>query len=324
MNNNSNTPVNTNNSVDTGNADRANSSVDTGSASSSVDTESASSAINSVDTEYISLVKNIINNGYEQGNTIMLPMQTISFSTDPFPLMQHKKMYTKGIWEELLFFLNGQTDVRILQSKNVHIWDANADPEYKKLHNKNLEDHDLGPVYGYQWRNFNSQNKDQLQDIVAGLKNKSFSRRLFMSAWNPCQLDEMVLPPCHVSYHFIPYMKNNEYTVDLMMYQRSADIVLGLPFNIASCAFMLQIICYYCNCKPGNIKICIGNAHIYKEHIQSEDFNKIIDWRQVNYSHPIVNISGDVTKDFNKFLNTIKYDLLNYNINNKLKFSIIV
>lgn len=308
-------------SIDTGNVDRANSSARSLINDYSVDT---GNVVNSVDTEYIALVKNIINNGYEQGNTIMLPMQTISFSTDPFPLMQHKKMYTKGIWEELLFFLNGQTDVRILQSKNVHIWDANADPEYKKLHNKNLGDHDLGPVYGYQWRNFNSQHKDQLQDIVTGLKNKSFSRRLFMSAWNPCQLDEMVLPPCHVSYHFIPYMKNNEYTVDLMMYQRSADVILGLPFNIASCAFMLQIICYYCNCKPGNIRICIGNAHIYKEHIQSEDFNKIINWKQTNYSHPIVNISGDVTKDFNKFLNTIKYDLLNYNIDNKLKFSIIV
>lgn len=101
-------------------------------------------------------------------------------------------MYTKGIWEETLFFLKGQTDVRILQSKN-------TDPKYKKKHNKNLKDYDLGPVYGYQWRNFNGENKDQLMYIINELKNKSFNRRLFMSAWNPLQLDDMVLPP------FLPF-----------------------------------------------------------------------------------------------------------------------
>lgn len=126
----------------------------------------------------ITLVNNIINNGYSQNNTMMLPMQTIQFNTNPFPLMQHKKMYTKGIW------------------------DANADPEYKKKHNKNLKDYDLGPVYGYQWRNFNGENKDQLMYIINELKNKSFNRRLFMSAWNPLQLDDMVLPPFLPFYTF--------------------------------------------------------------------------------------------------------------------------
>lgn len=276
-----------------------------------------------IDKQYINLVKNIINNGYLQNNTHMLPMQTIEYSTNPFPLMQHKKMYTKGIWEEALFFLKGQTDVRILQSKNVHIWDANADPEYKKKHNKNLEDYDLGPIYGYQWRNFNGENKDQLMFIVNELKNKTFNRRLFMSAWNPLQLDEMVLPPCHVSYHFIPYVKNENYTVDLMMYQRSADVILGLPFNIASCAFILKIICYYCNCIPGNIKICIGNAHIYNEHINCENISKIITWNE-KIDFVTVDILGDKNLEFDDFLKTVNYKLNNYNITNKLTFPLIV
>lgn len=277
----------------------------------------------SIDKQYIDLVKNIINNGYQQNNTYMLPMQTIQFNTNPFPLMQHKKMYIKGIWEEALFFLKGQTDVRILQSKNVHIWDANADPEYKKKHNKNLEDFDLGPIYGYQWRNFNGENKDQLMYIVNELKNKTFNRRLFMSAWNPLQLDQMVLPPCHVSYHFIPYVKNENYTVDLMMYQRSADVILGLPFNIASCAFILKIICYYCNCIPGNIKICIGNAHIYKEHLECENIAKIITWDN-KIDHPTLDIVGDKELDFNNFLENVYYKLNNYNTTNKLSFPLIV
>lgn len=276
-----------------------------------------------IDKQYINLVKNIINNGYIQNNTHMLPMQTVEFSTNPFPLMQHKKMYTKGIWEEALFFLKGQTDVRILQSKNVHIWDANADPEYKKKHNKNLEDYDLGPIYGYQWRNFNGENKDQLMFIVNELKNKTFNRRLFMSAWNPLQLDEMVLPPCHVSYHFIPYVKNENYTVDLMMYQRSADVILGLPFNIASCAFILKIICYYCNCIPGNIKICIGNAHIYNEHLNCENISKIITWNE-KIDFVTVDIFGNKNLEFDAFLETVNYKLNNYNITNKLTFSLIV
>lgn len=277
----------------------------------------------SIDKQYITLVKNIINNGYSQNNTLMLPMQIIQFSTNPFPLMQHKLMYTKGIWEEALFFLKGQTDVRILQNKNVHIWDANADPEYKKKHNKNLEDYDLGPIYGYQWRNFNGENKDQLMFIINELKNKSFNRRLFMSAWNPLQLDEMVLPPCHVSYHFIPYMKNENYTVDLMMYQRSADVILGLPFNIASCAFILKIICYYCNCIPGNIKICIGNAHIYNEHIKCKNITNVITWNETP-EYVTVDITGDKTLAFDNFLETVNYKLNNYNINNKLNFPLIV
>lgn len=232
-------------------------------------------------------------------------------------------MYTKGIWEETLFFLKGQTDVRILQSKNVHIWDANADPEYKKKHNKNLKDYDLGPVYGYQWRNFNGENKDQLMYIINELKNKSFNRRLFMSAWNPLQLDDMVLPPCHVSYHFIPYLKNENYTVDLMMYQRSADVILGLPFNIASCAFILKIICYYCNCVPGNIQICIGNAHIYNEHIKCKNITNILTWDKTP-EYVTVDIFGDKTLAFDNFVETINYKLNNYNINNKLSFPLIV
>lgn len=276
-----------------------------------------------VDTSYISLVKNIINNGYDQNDTRMLPMQTICCKdiAISFPIMQHKKLFLRGVWEELLFFLRGYRDVRKLQEKNVHIWDANADPNYKKIHHKNLEYWDLGPVYGCQWRNFNSENYDQLIDIVTNLKNHSQSRRLFMSAWNPCQLDEMVLPPCHVSYHFIPYLKNGIYTVDLMMYQRSADVMLGLPFNIASTALMLLIICYYCNCNAGNIMLCIGNAHIYNKHVCANDFDKVK--MPENVTTPIVTISGNRDSSFDVFLDSVTYTLQNYNVRTVLKFPLV-
>lgn len=293
---------------------------------------------NNIDTSYMSLVNNIINNGYDTDNTRMLPMQFIRANNiaESFPVVQHKKLFVKGVWEELMFFLHGYRDVRILQSKGVHIWDANADPEYKKLHNKHLEDYDLGPIYGCQWRNFNGNqcdqhdnchaswsHCDQLQSIVNNIKNHSLSRRLFMSAWNPQQLDEMVLPPCHVSYHFIPYIKNGIYTVDLMVYQRSADVMLGLPFNIASSSFLLLLVCKYCGVSAGDVCICIGNAHIYKEHFKSLDKVKEAT-NNIKYTNVTATITGDLSGSFDQFIDSVKYQLHNYNVTNTIKFDLIV
>ena len=303
---------------------------------------------NNIDTSYLSLVNNIINNGYDTDNTRMLPMQIIRANNiaESFPVVQHKKLFVKGVWEELMFFLHGYRDVRILQSKGVHIWDANADPEYKKLHNKHLEDYDLGPIYGCQWRNFNGQqcddnhicnhqcdqhnngyaswsHCDQLQSIVNNIKNHSLSRRLFMSAWNPQQLDEMVLPPCHVSYHFIPYIKNGIYTVDLMVYQRSADVMLGLPFNIASSSFLLLLVCKYCGVSAGDVCICIGNAHIYKEHFKSLDKVKEAT-NNIKYTNVTATITGDLSGSFDQFIDSVKYQLHNYNVTNTIKFDLVV
>lgn len=289
---------------------------------------------NNIDTSYLSLVNNIINNGYDTDNTRMLPMQFIRANNiaESFPVVQHKKLFVKGVWEELMFFLHGYRDVRILQSKGVHIWDANADPEYKKLHNKHLEDYDLGPIYGCQWRNFNGNQCDQhdcwsqcdqLQIIVNNIKNHSLSRRLFMSAWNPQQLDEMVLPPCHVSYHFIPYIKNGIYTVDLMVYQRSTDVMLGLPFNIASSSFLLLLVCKYCGVSAGDVCICIGNAHIYKEHFKSLDKVKEVT-NNIKYTNVTATITGDLSGSFDQFIDSVKYQLHNYNVTNTIKFDLVV
>lgn len=293
---------------------------------------------NNIDTSYLSLVNNIMNNGYDTDNTRMLPMQIIRANNiaKSFPVVQHKKLFVKGVWEELMFFLHGYRDVRILQSKGVHIWDANADPEYKKLHNKHLEDYDLGPIYGCQWRNFNGHHFDQhnngyaswshcdqLQSIVNNIKNHSLSRRLFMSAWNPQQLDEMVLPPCHVSYHFIPYIKNGIYTVDLMVYQRSADVMLGLPFNIASSSFLLLLVCKYCGVSAGDVCICIGNAHIYKEHFKSLDKVKEAT-NNIKYTNVTATITGDLSGSFDQFIDSVKYQLHNYNVTNTIKFDLVV
>ena len=144
-----------------------------------------------------------------------------------------------------------------------------------------------------------------------------------MSAWNPQQLDEMVLPPCHVSYHFIPYIKNGIYTVDLMVYQRSADVMLGLPFNIASSSFLLLLVCKYCGVSAGDVCICIGNAHIYKEHFKSLDKVKEAT-NNIKYTNVTATITGDLSGSFDQFIDSVKYQLHNYNVTNTIKFDLVV
>lgn len=184
-----------------------------------------------------------------------------------FPLMTTKKMYWKGIVEELLFFIQGKTNTKELEDKGVNIWKGNTTKEFhSKVGLSHLEEGDMGKMYGYQWRHFNDQ-VDQLQGVIQEIKQNPSSRRLFVSAWNPCQLDEMVLPPCHVSFQI--YVSAESKEMDLHMYQRSADMFLGIPFNIASYALLLHILAKVCgNYVPRRLYISIGDAHIYTNHIE--------------------------------------------------------
>jgi thymidylate synthase len=223
--------------------------------------------------------KKVTRNGvvYSQFGTMM----TFDISQE-FPLLTTKKVFTKGIIHELLWFLRGSTDAKELQDNGVHIWDLNSSRKF--LDSQGLTtypDGVLGPVYGWQWRAFNkpynpdmpslSGHKtekvyDQLEYILRELSNADNSRRAVLSAWNPCQLDEMALPPCHMLYTFY---KDGNGGLSCMMNMRSSDLFLGLPFNIASTAMLTHIIAKVLHLKASKVCITATDSHIYSEHIDA-------------------------------------------------------
>lgn len=231
---------------------------------------------------------------------------------DGFPLLTTKKMFFKGIVEELAWFLRGSTDVSELKEKGVHIWDKNTEGR----------DNDAGPVYGFQWRHFGAEytsckdyaeGVDQIQRIIDLIKTNPSSRRIFMSAWNPSQQDEMCLPPCHVSYQF--YVDGNK--LSCQMYQRSADIFLGLPFNIASTALLLHLIAHECDLVPGKMILCLGDVHIYNNHTRAA-MKQII---RTPLSLPFIQINRE--KDGLKNVKLSDIVLLNYESYGSLKADMI-
>ena len=236
---------------------------------------------------YLDALKDILENGdirkTRNSNTISKFSIKLDFDIrEFFPLMTTKKVFWKGIVEELLWFIKGDTNSKHLEEKKVNIWKDNSTREF--LDKSGLERYDegtCGPIYGFQWRHFNADyfgadynysgtGVDQLQNCIDLIKNDPFSRRIFMSAWNPEQMDQMCLPPCHVSYQFyVNINKNNEKELNCMMYQRSGDMFLGVPFNIASTSLLVYMIANMTNTKPGFVNIVIGDAHIYEEHIDA-------------------------------------------------------
>ncbi len=201
-----------------------------------------------------------------------------------FPLVTTKKVFLRGIIHELLWFISGDTNIKYLVDNNVHIWDDWAYEKFKKSKDyngetmqefadkiKSLDKDDpfvvkygeLGPVYGRQWRNFNEEGVDQLANLIEQIKTNSNSRRLIISAWNPCEVDQMALPPCHSFMQF--YVVNGKLSCQL--YQRSADIFLGVPFNIASYSLFTMMIAQVCGLGVGEFVHTMGDAHIYKNHV---------------------------------------------------------
>ncbi|MDM8159132.1 thymidylate synthase [Labilibaculum sp. K2S] len=172
-----------------------------------------------------------------------------------FPLLTTKKLHLKSIIHELLWFLDGDTNVKYLQDNGVRIWNEWAD-----------ENGDLGHVYGYQWRSWpksNGESIDQITQVVHDIKNNPDSRRLIVSAWNPADIENMALPPCHALFQF--YVANGKLSCQL--YQRSADIFLGVPFNIASYAILTMMMAQVCDLEPGEFIHTLGDAHIYMNHM---------------------------------------------------------
>jgi thymidylate synthase len=173
-----------------------------------------------------------------------------------FPLLTTKKLHLKSILYELLWFISGNTNVKYLQQNGVSIWDEWADDKGE-----------LGPVYGYQWRHWNTPEGgqiDQLADVIKSLKSNPDSRRHIVTAWNPADVPKMKLPPCHAFFQF--YVAGGK--LSCQMYQRSADIFLGVPFNIASYALLVLMVAQVCGYKPGDFVISLGDAHLYLNHLE--------------------------------------------------------
>lgn len=234
---------------------------------------------NQLDIDYLNLIKSVLEEGELRTSRNAKTISKFSHKLDVdlsqgFPLLTTKKVFFKGVLEELLWFIKGNTNSKDLEEKGVNIWKLNTTREFLDSLNLDYQEGMGGPIYGWQWRRFGqkyqdkdgiNQGFDQLQFIIDEIKRNPSSRRLFMSAWNPNQLKDMCLPPCHVSYQF--YVNNNK--LSCQMYQRSADIFLGLPFNIASTALLTYMIAHITNLDVGKIHLCLGDAHVYEEHLEA-------------------------------------------------------
>lgn len=238
--------------------------------------------------QYLDMCRYILEHGEDRpdrtgtGTRSVFGYQTRYDLREGFPLLTTKKMYLRPIAEELLWFIKGDTNIKYLVDRNVKIWNEWPYEDFKKSEDFNgetLEEFvekiknddefakkhgNLGPVYGAQWRNFNNEGTDQLVKLIDSLKNNPFSRRHIISAWNPSQVDEMALPPCHTLMQF--YVSSDQKYLSCQLYQRSADTFLGVPFNIASYALLTCMLAQVCGYEPKEFIHTIGDVHIYKNH----------------------------------------------------------
>ena len=231
--------------------------------------------------QYHDLVKHILNNGAQKGDrtgtgTLSVFGYQMRFDlSEGFPMVTTKKLHLKSIIYELLWFLKGDTNIEYLKENGVRIWNEWAD-----------EDGNLGPVYGHQWRNWNSEEIDQIKEVIESLKNNPNSRRMLVSAWNPSVMPDTsksfaenvangkaALPPCHAFFQFYvapgdPEAEDKRPKLSCQLYQRSADVFLGVPFNIASYALFTMMMAQVCDYAPGDFIHTFGDAHIYNNHIE--------------------------------------------------------
>ena len=212
--------------------------------------------------QYLDLMRTILDEGHYKADrtgtgTYSIFGYQMRFDLQKgFPLLTTKKLHLRSIIYELLWFLRGDTNIQYLHDHNVTIWDEWAD-----------ENGDLGPVYGKQWRSWEAPDGrviDQITNLIEQIKRNPDSRRLMVSAWNPADVDQMALPPCHTMFQF--YVSNGELSCQL--YQRSADVFLGVPFNIASYALLTMMVAQVCGLKPKDFVHTFGDAHIYSNHVE--------------------------------------------------------
>ena len=284
----------------------------------------------SEEEQYLQLIRDVLKNGSiengRNGTTKVLVGNIMYFSLkdNTIPLLTTKKVAWKSCLRELLWFIRGETDNTILQKQNVRIWNDNASRDFLDSRGlQHLEENDLGPVYGFQWRHFNApyktckdnydgQGVDQLQYIVDQLKSQEgrASRRLLMSAWNPCQIDQMALPPCHVLIQFNVTEGNK---LNCSLYQRSGDIGLGVPFNIASYSFLTHLIAKHCDLEANEFIYHLGNAHIYDDHFESLEVQ--VEREPMNFPKLNINVKRENIDNYSED----DFELLDYNCHEPIK-----
>lgn len=245
--------------------------------------------------QYLDLLKDVLKNGEKHidrtgtGTLSVFGRQLRFDMRDGFPLVTTKKMFTKGLLAEMLWFISGHTNISDLTEQDVHIWDAWAD-----------EHGELGPVYGEQWRNRKSYDGngrlhiiDQLQNAIDDIMTHPESRRIIVDAWNPEQLQFMALPPCHMFYQFYVH---NDNMLDMQLYIRSNDLFLGAPFNIAQYAALLHMVAKLTGKQPGTLVYTIDDAHIYLNHVEQVK----VQIEREPYGLPTLQIKGE-QKSINDF-----------------------
>lgn len=276
-----------------------------------------------MEDKYLELLEETLTSGIKKetrnGITYSFFGSMLKFDiSQSFPLLTTKKVYFKGIIEELLWFLKGSTNSKELEEKNVNIWKGNSSREYLDSVGLNhYEVGELGPIYGFQWRNYNgSYNShikdgiDQLKYLLEELEKKDNSRRAIITAWNPQQLKEQALPPCHILYSF----NKEDDKLNCMMFMRSSDLFLGLPFNIASTALFTYIIAKVMYMKPSQIAINISDCHIYEEHIDQVK----IQLTRTPKNFPTLNIKKPIDNNLSidekiKWIESLKYEDIEIN-----------
>ena len=262
--------------------------------------------------EYLNLLNYVKDNGIKkEDRTGTGTLSTFGYQMrfnlkNDFPLLTTKKIHLESVIHELLWFLTGNTNIKYLKDNGVSIWDDWAD-----------ENGDLGPVYGSQWRSWptsNGQSIDQIKNLIEAIKNNPNSRRLIVSAWNVAEIDSMKLPPCHAFFQF--YVADNKLSCQL--YQRSADIFLGVPFNIASYALLTKMIAQVCELKCGDFVHTLGDAHIYLNHLNQVNEQLI----RVPKKLPVMNINPSI-KDIFQFKYE-DFELINYDPDPLIKAPVAV
>ena len=291
--------------------------------------------INMEEYQYLNLINDILDKGtWEEGRngrtkSIFGNMMRFSLKDGQIPILTTKKTAWKTCLKELLWFIRGESDNKLLQAQGVHIWDANGSRDF--LDSRGLTNYDvdeLGAIYGRQWRHFNaecnengkrvssSEGIDQLQQIIDALKDpkQRTSRRLVMTAWNPCQLDQMALPPCHILCQFNVHDGNK---LSCAMMQRSNDECCGTPINIASYSFLTHLLAKHCGLEAYEFVYFKGNCHIYEEHI--EGIKEQL--KRKPYKFPTVSIK-QVKENINDY-QVEDFEIHNYQHHPQIKFQMV-
>uniref|UniRef100_A0A182RJR0 Thymidylate synthase n=1 Tax=Anopheles funestus TaxID=62324 RepID=A0A182RJR0_ANOFN len=282
---------------------------------------------------YLQLIRDIIDKGSKRLDrtgvgtlSIFGSQMRFSLRDGTIPLLTTKKVFFRGVAEELLWFIKGSTNAKELQDKGIHIWDGNSTREYlDSCGFTDREEGDLGPVYGFQWRHFGAKYKtchddytgqgiDQLAEVIHKIKNNPYDRRIIMSAWNPSDIPNMALPPCHCLAQF--FVGNGE--LSCQMYQRSADVGLGVPFNIASYSLLTHMIAHVTGLKAGEFVHTTGDTHIYLNHVDA--LREQIERTPSKFPSLIIKRKVEAIDDFN----FADFEIVNYNPQSAIKMKMAV